>query len=455
MSSSPNILVVDDDDGLREMLELLLGTKGYKVRPADGVPAALELLHQHDFDLILSDVRMPGGGGKALLEKLRAEGDLTPFILLTAYGTIDDAVAALKLGANDYLQKPFDKDDLLLRIERGLANARVTADADYLRTERDQDWRFGSLIGVSPTMKKVASLIKRVAQSDASVLLTGETGTGKELAAREIHDRSARSDRLLVPVNVAALPRELIETELFGHERGAFTGATDRRLGRFEVADGGTLFLDEIGEAPIELQAKLLRVIQDGMIQRVGATKERSVDVRLITATNRDLNAMVDQHLFRSDLLYRIRVIEIRLPPLRERREDIRYLIADFLQRMREGRTQTRITERALALLQRYDWPGNVRELRNVVERADILSDGDVIDVEHLEFSIDQPSAGGGPVLPTASAAGGLSDALDSCERDIIEQALLECDGVKARAARLLHVSERTLWYKLRKHGLT
>lgn len=456
MSSSPRILVVDDDKGLREMLEILLVAKGYNTTSADGVASALAALEQHAFDLILSDVRMPGGGGKALLEHLRADGDLTPLILLTAYGTIDDAVAALKTGATDYLQKPFDKDDLILRIERGLAHARVTTEADYLRSERDQDWRFGSLVGVSPQMKKVGSLIKRVAQSDASVLLTGETGTGKELAAREIHDRSARSGRLLVPVNVAALPRELIETELFGHERGAFTGATERRQGRFEVADGGTLFLDEIGEAPPELQAKLLRVLQDGMIQRVGATKERSVDVRLITATHRDLNAMVDAGEFRSDLLYRVRVIEIRLPPLRERREDIRYLIADFLQRLREGSGESRITERALALLQRYDWPGNVRELRNVVERADILSEGKVIDVEHLEFSIEQAATQTAPTgLPSAAAAGGLSDALDHCERDIIEQALLECDGVKARAARLLHISERTLWYKLRKHGLT
>jgi two-component system response regulator AtoC len=462
MSGSPSVLVVDDDAGLREMLELLLAAKGYDVLTADGVASAFERMGEHDFDLILSDVRMPGGGGKALLERLRSEGDLTPVILLTAYGTIDDAVAVLKMGATDYLQKPFDKDDLLLRIERGLAHARVSAEADYLRSERDQDWRFGSLVGISSTMKKVASLIKRVAQSDASVLLTGETGTGKELAAREIHERSARRDRLLVPVNVAALPRELMETELFGHERGAFTGATERRLGRFEVADGGTLFLDEIGEAPIELQAKLLRVIQDGMIQRVGANRERAVDVRLVTATHRDLNAMVEEGRFRSDLLYRIRVIEIRLPPLRERREDIRYLIADFLTRLRDGGGQgPRITERALSFLQRYDWPGNVRELRNVVERADILAEGAVIDVEHLEFSIDQPAAEAvpdapaGPTLPTAAEAGGLGDALDSCERDIIEQALRECGDVKARAARLLRISERTLWYKLRKHGLS
>ncbi len=459
MSGSPSVLVVDDDAGL---LELLLAAKGYDVLTADGVASAFERMGEHDFDLILSDVRMPGGGGKALLERLRSEGDLTPVILLTAYGTIDDAVAVLKMGATDYLQKPFDKDDLLLRIERGLAHARVSAEADYLRSERDQDWRFGSLVGISSTMKKVASLIKRVAQSDASVLLTGETGTGKELAAREIHERSARRDRLLVPVNVAALPRELMETELFGHERGAFTGATERRLGRFEVADGGTLFLDEIGEAPIELQAKLLRVIQDGMIQRVGANRERAVDVRLVTATHRDLNAMVEEGRFRSDLLYRIRVIEIRLPPLRERREDIRYLIADFLTRLRDGGGQgPRITERALSFLQRYDWPGNVRELRNVVERADILAEGAVIDVEHLEFSIDQPAAEAvpdapaGPTLPTAAEAGGLGDALDSCERDIIEQALRECGDVKARAARLLRISERTLWYKLRKHGLS
>lgn len=266
MSGSPSVLVVDDDAGLREMLELLLAAKGYDVLTADGVASAFERMGEHDFDLILSDVRMPGGGGKALLERLRSEGDLTPVILLTAYGTIDDAVAVLKMGATDYLQKPFDKDDLLLRIERGLAHARVSAEADYLRSERDQDWRFGSLVGISSTMKKVASLIKRVAQSDASVLLTGETGTGKELAAREIHERSARRDRLLVPVNVAALPRELMETELFGHERGAFTGATERRLGRFEVADGGTLFLDEIGEAPIELQAKLLRVDRKSVV---------------------------------------------------------------------------------------------------------------------------------------------------------------------------------------------
>jgi two-component system, NtrC family, response regulator AtoC len=442
------ILVVDDDERLRLTLALLLRTLGHEVVDAPDVSAAEVLLREREIDLVISDLRMPGGSGMDLLEIVQGLDVDTPVILLTAFGTVEGAVHAMQRGAFDYLQKPFDADEMKVRVARALAARRHRIESTFLRTERDQSHGFDELIGVSPALRTVAELVRRVAPSDAAVLITGETGTGKELIARAVHRRSLRQDRLLVPVNLAAIPLELLESELFGYARGAFTGAVTEREGKLELADGGTLFLDEVGETPLPLQPKLLRVLQDGVVERVGSNRRREVSVRLISATNRDLEESIRAGRFRRDLYYRIRVVEIAMPPLRERREDIPYLVAHFLRRFaRAGHDAPGITEGALRLLESYPWPGNVRELENVIERAVVLCRGGTIGAGLLDLR--QPGT-----AQTEPGTVRLDEAMDRLEREMILRALDETRQVKARAARLLGVSERSLWYKLRKHGL-
>jgi two-component system, NtrC family, response regulator AtoC len=442
------ILVVDDDERLRLTLALLLRTLGHEVVDAPDVTAAAVILREREIDLVISDLRMPGGSGMDLLEIVQGLDVDTPVILLTAFGTVEGAVHAMQRGAFDYLQKPFDADEMKVRVARALAARRHRIESTFLRTERDQSHGFDELIGVSPALRTVAELVRRVAPSDAAVLITGETGTGKELIARAVHRRSPRQDRLLVPVNLAAIPLELLESELFGYARGAFTGAVTEREGKLELADGGTLFLDEVGETPLPLQPKLLRVLQDGVVERVGSNRRREVSVRLISATNRDLEESIRAGRFRRDLYYRIRVVEIAMPPLRERREDIPYLVAHFLRRFaRAGHDAPGITEGALRLLESYPWPGNVRELENVIERAVVLCRGGTIGAGLLDLR--QPGT-----AQTEPGTVRLDEAMDRLEREMILRALDETRQVKARAARLLGVSERSLWYKLRKHGL-
>jgi two-component system, NtrC family, response regulator AtoC len=443
------VLVVDDDERLRQTLSLLLRTAGHEVVTAADVASATSVLEQRDVDLVISDLRMPGGSGVDLLHAAkRLELDV-PVILLTAYGTVENAVQAMRDGAFDYLLKPFDADELKVRVSRALALRRYCVENAFLR-ERDTEPGLDELIGVSPQLRAVADLVRQVAPSDASVLITGETGTGKEVLARCIHRRSPRHERLLVPINLAAVPLELLESELFGHARGAFTGAVSERPGKLELADGGTLFLDEIGDAPMALQPKLLRVLQDGVVERVGSNQRRTVDVRVVSATNRDLAQAIAAGTFRSDLFYRLRVIQIEMPPLRERREDIPYLAAHFLRqfgRRRPGGAPG-ITQEALRLLQDYPWPGNVRELENVIERAVVLCRGDTVGTSLLDVRERTSDA-------TERGVPRLDDALDRLEREMILRALEETKQVKARAARVLGVSERSLWYKLRKHGLS
>ena len=444
------ILVVDDDERMRQTLSLLLRTAGHEVVTAADVAGAEAVLRERDVDLVLSDLRMPGGGGLELLETAKAVAADAAVILLTAYGTVDTAVQAMRQGAFDFLQKPFDAEELKIRVGKALALRRFRAENEFLRARPDGETGLDDLIGVSARLRAVVDLARQVAPSDASVLITGETGTGKEVLARSIHRRSPRHERLLVPINLAAVPLELLESEFFGHARGAFTGAVAERAGKLELADGGTLFLDEVGDAPLALQPKLLRVLQDGVVERVGSNHRRTVDVRVVSATNRDLEEAIGAGRFRSDLYYRLRVIQIEMPPLRDRPEDVRYLTAHFLRRFGRGRHggPPAITQEALRLLEGYAWPGNVRELENVVERAVVLCRGDTIGAGLLDLR-ERP-------VDVAEAGGlRLDEALDRVEREMILRALDETKHVKARAARLLGVSERSLWYKLKKHGLS
>jgi DNA-binding NtrC family response regulator len=443
------VLVVDDDARLLETLAILVRSIGHDCLTAGDVPTASKILAEREVEVVVTDVRMPGGSGLDLLDVVSRAGRGTPVIVITAYGTVESAVQAMQRGAFDYVLKPFDAGEMEVRIDRALEVRRMRMENVYLREALSETGGFDELIGVSTAIRKVFALVQQVAPSKASVLITGETGTGKELVARAIHRRSPRADALLVPVNLAAVPMELLESELFGHARGAFTSAIADRPGKFEVANAGTLFLDEVGDAPLALQPKLLRVLQDGVVERVGGTQPRAVDVRLISATNRNLEAEVSTGRFRADLFYRLRVIQILMPPLRERREDIRYLVGHFLRKFGRPGRDLGISAPALRLLEDYSWPGNVRELENVIERAVVLGRGDVIGADLLDLRT--PGAPDADEVPRVR----LDDALDRLEREMILRALEETKQVKARAARVLGISERSLWYKLRKHGLT
>jgi two-component system, NtrC family, response regulator AtoC len=443
------VLVVDDDARLLETLAILVRSIGHDCLTAGDVPTASKILAEREVEVVVTDVRMPGGSGLDLLDVVSRAGRGTPVIVITAYGTVESAVQAMQRGAFDYVLKPFDAGEMEVRIDRALEVHRMRMENVYLREALSETGGFDELIGVSAAIRKVFALVQQVAPSKASVLITGETGTGKELVARAIHRRSPRADALLVPVNLAAVPMELLESELFGHARGAFTSAIADRPGKFEVANAGTLFLDEVGDAPLALQPKLLRVLQDGVVERVGGTQPRAVDVRLISATNRNLEAEVSIGRFRADLFYRLRVIQIPMPPLRERREDIRYLVGHFLRKFGRPGRDLGISAPALRLLEDYSWPGNVRELENVIERAVVLGRGDVIGADLLDLRT--PGAPDADEVPRVR----LDDALDRLEREMILRALEETKQVKARAARVLGISERSLWYKLRKHGLT
>ena len=447
------VLVVEDEAPQRELIANILRREGFEVESVGDAECALEAVAARTPDLVLCDWRLPGRSGGELLEEIRRAGHDCAFVVMTAYGSIAHAVEAVHLGADDYLAKPFERDGLLLAVRRVLRTRSLEAENRRLREAIREEDRFGELIGRSPAMQTLYRTIEKVGATDATVLIVGESGTGKELVARTLHRASRRADRAFVAVNCAAIPETLIESELFGHERGAFTGAHRRRAGRFEEAEGGTLLLDEIASMPLPLQATLLRVLQERRFTRLGGSGELSCDVRVLAASNRDLPGLVADGEFREDLYYRINVVPVALPPLRDRREDIPLLAASFLARFaaHHGVEVDGLPPVVLRSLMEYHWPGNVRELANVVERLVLLAENGSIRADDLPMEIREPRASidaGGFRLPT----GGLD--WDAMERALLEQALARCDGNRAAAARLLGLSYKQFLYRLAKHDV-
>jgi two-component system NtrC family response regulator len=449
MNDAIRILVVDDEASQRELVSGYLKKQGYQVVAAGSGEAALEIFRGEPVELILTDQRMPGFSGLDLLRAARSINPETQVIVMTAYGNVETAVEAMKGGAADYLTKPLNLEELRQKIQRIVEQRRLYAENRALREELKSRHRIEGIIGESGQMVEVISLVQRVAISEATVLIRGESGTGKELIAKAIHYASPRAARPLVRVNCAALPENLLESELFGHEKGSFTGAIAARKGRFELADTGTLFLDEIGDLPLHLQAKLLRVLQEREFERVGSSQPIKVDVRILSATHRDLESLMRSGEFREDLYYRLNVVTIVVPPLRERRQDLPPLMDHFLQLFaaKNGKTLRGFSRAARDALLRYDYPGNVRELENLVERAVVLCRGDVIGRGDLPLTLEEAEASGEPQTQLTAAVEGL-------ERRMIQDALKRADGVQTRAADLLGITERALRYKLKKYGL-
>ncbi len=444
------VVIVDDDNRTRRILQILLERLDLESLAFASANEALEFLRTDSVSLVLTDLKMPQMDGLEFMRSLRDLDRDVPVIVLTAYGTVESAVEAMKLGAVDFVAKPFDVEAIEVLVKRALAYSRHRSENLYLREESAATPALEELVGDSPAMRDVFALVRKVATTRSAVLITGETGTGKELVARAIHRLSDRSGQLFVPLNCSAIPGELLESELFGHVRGAFSGAHADRVGKFQAADGGTLFLDEIGDMELRLQAKLLRVLEEGVVEPVGANRRVPVDVRIVSSTNRDLEDAIREGSFREDLFYRLNVFRFELPPLRERREDIeelaRFFLAGFAAEL--GKPQLRLGERALSRLHSYEWPGNVRELRNLIERAAVLAEDAEI-AEVLGSAMEVPDREEG------DARGfDLSTAVNEVERRTILRALVEAEDNKPRAAELLGIGERTLWTKLKKHGI-
>ena len=441
------ILIVDDEKNAREGLKRGLAKPGYEILLAGGGEEALEMLGASPVDLVLTDLKMPGMGGMELLKRADERWPGLPVIMMTAYGSEKLAVEAMKAGAYDYVTKPVDLDELALTVERALSRKRMELDNARLRGRLAMRSGFEGMIGKTPEMESVFETVVQIAPTRATVLIEGESGTGKELIARAIHASSPRRDGPFVPVHCAALAESLLESELFGHEKGAFTGASRRRIGRFETADGGTLFLDEVSEIRPETQAKLLRVLEEHRFERVGGSETMGVDVRLVAATNRDLQALVEEGRFRDDLYYRLNVVSLVLPPLRERRDDIPLLARSFVQELSEenGKDVRSISPAVIGAFRAYDWPGNVRELRNVVESMVVLSRGASLEEKDLPPDLMKKTAAA-PRLLTGMT-------IREAERALIEDALAEC-GSKTEAAARLGLSRRTLHRKINEYGL-
>lgn len=451
MNQQPTVLVIDDEPAHRLMVRVVLGDAGFKVLESDNGSSGLATLRAKPVDVVLLDMRMPGMSGLDVLQKMHEEGMTTPVIMLTAFGNVSSAVESMKIGAWDYLTKPADNDELLAVVKKAAEHVRLTRENRELKKQIGQ-LREAKIIGASPQIRKVAELIEQVGPSEANVLILGESGTGKELVAQQLHDHSARARGPLVKVNCAALPENLLESELFGYVRGAFTGAAQDKPGRFQLAGGGTLFLDEIGELPLTLQAKILRALQERIVEPLGGVTPVSIDVRFIAATNRDLPAMIAQGTFREDLYYRLNVLEIPIPPLRERIEDIPLLVDYLLDKL--GRKNNRpirtVSREFLDALCRHEWRGNVRELENVLERALILCRADILDLRDLP---DHLLAPGAPPAPGPLQPG--ENPLETAERQALQETLRKYAGHRERTAQALGISRRTLQYRLKKYGMT
>jgi two-component system nitrogen regulation response regulator GlnG len=467
------ILVVDDEDSVRWALRKALERAGYQVELAGDGPAGLRGAEDASVDLALLDVRLPGRDGLEVLREIRKRRPELPVIMMTAYGTLQVAVEAMKLGAYDYIGKPFDMDEVLLVVEKALEAQALVQEVTRLRQRVERSVDLGGIVGGSPAMQQIFKAVGKVAGTDLTVLLRGESGTGKELIARAVHENSRRKGRPFVPVNCAAIPRELLESELFGHEKGAFTGAVSARRGRFEQADGGTIFLDEIGDMDLSLQTKLLRVLQERRIERLGGEGSIPVDVRIVAATNQDLEAAVATRAFREDLFYRLNVVTIHLPPLRDRREDIPALVSHFLSAFaQEQHAVAKVfSPEAMALMLVYGWPGNVRELENVVKRAAALATTSLILPDHLPDGIlsapgTQESGARGDAFPPewiraelgrlqGSLDGHLHDHFVACiERPLLELILRRAGGNQVKAAERLGINRNTLRKRIRELGI-
>ncbi len=448
------ILVVDDDRSMREMLEIFFAREGFSVRTAESLSMALDLLSDQPADLVITDLKMRGGSGLDLLREVRARHPDTEVILITAYATTETAVSALQLGAYDYVTKPFQMNEMKVVAQRALERRRLLSENLRMRAELAGGYDFGRLIGKSPRMQEVYRLIELVAPTRSNVLVTGESGTGKELVARAIHLRSPRHDGPFVPIDCASIPPALMESELFGARRGAYTGAYADRQGLFELADGGTAFLDEVGDIPLDLQVKLLRVIQERTVRRLGDSRDRPVDVRVVAATHRDVEGLVSSGKLREDLFFRLNVVRIHLPPLRERREDIPALARHFVEQIAraENRPPPALLPEAVQRLCAQPLQGNVRELHNLIERAMALSGGKPLGPDLFDPALSAPA----PSAPTEVPEGGLAldEVLGSIERRLLEAALRRAGGVRKEAAKLLRISFRSMLYRLKKHRM-
>ncbi len=446
------ILIIDDEEPQREAVGGYLRKRGFRVLEGANGRQGLELLKEQAVDLIITDMRMPEMDGMGVLAEARQINPDIGVVLATAFGTVDGAVDAMKEGAFHYLQKPIDLDELDLIVDRALERRHLVSENQILRMQVGTGSQFSGIIARDPAMEEALNIVARAAPSRATVLVRGESGTGKELVARALHDASPRAAESFVAVNCAALNRSLIESELFGHEKGAFTGADERRIGRFEQANGGTLFIDELAEIPGEVQVKLLRVLQERKIERVGSGAEVEVDVRLCCATHRDLSALVAQGEFREDLFYRLNVVTLELPPLRNRKGDIPGLVEHFLAHYAEENAKEirEVSKEAMDVLMRYSYPGNVRELQNIVEHGVVMARGEV--VTQADLPVDVPDERGADTpLPSGMT---LSEQVEALEKKAIAAALDQADGIQSRAAEILGLTERNLRYKLKKYGL-
>jgi len=449
------VLVVDDEENFRHILSVILKKERYEVETASNGEEALQRISDTTFDQVLCDIRMPGMDGLDFLKEVRKTEADANVIMMSAYGTLDTAVEAMKLGAYDYISKPFKADEIILTLKKAEERERLRKENELLRKEVKREYSFDNIVSKNEKMQSIFEVVRKVAQYKSTILITGESGTGKEVVARALHYHSDRSQLPFMPVNCGAIPENLLESELFGHSKGAFTDAIRMKKGLFEEADGGTLFLDEIGELPPQLQVKLLRVLQDGEIRRVGEAKAIQIDVRIVAATVKDLVKEVNEGRFRDDLFYRLNVVPVHIPPLRERKEDIPLLVTHFIKKQSQslGKNVTGIDPKALEVLINYKWYGNVRELENTIERAIVLADGESIELQNLPLDI-QNFQERVEVTSLSEEEYSIKRASKALETTLIRRALKKTKGNHTHAARLLEISHRALLYKIKEYGI-